>query len=66
METGQGNHSQFVPFDVVEEAFVCAHSLGLDWFEQVLAVVGEGTHQEIFLITATKQYILPLSLRVFT
>ncbi len=40
---------------MVEKAFVCAHSLGLDWFKQVLAIVGEGTHQEVFLITATKQ-----------
>lgn len=51
------NHSQFVPLDVVEEVFVCAHSLGLDRFEQVLAVVCEGTHQEVLLITATKQHI---------
>lgn len=54
-ERGQGN-SQFIPFDVVEEAFVCAHSLGLDRFKQVLAIVGEGTHQEVLLITATKQH----------
>lgn len=44
---------QFVPFDVVEEALVRAHSFGLDWFKQVLAIVGEGTHQEVLLITET-------------
>lgn len=38
---GHSNRSQFVPFDVVEEAFVCAHSLGLDRFKQVLAIVCE-------------------------
>lgn len=51
-----GGDSQFVPFDVVEEAPVCAHSLGLDRFEQVLAVVGEGTHEEVLLIAATQQH----------
>lgn len=56
-ERGQGNHLQFIPLDVVEEAFVRAHSLGLDRFKQVLAIVGEGTHQEVLLITATKQHI---------
>lgn len=44
---------QFIPFDVVEEALIRAHSLGLDWFKQVLAIVGEGTHQEVLLITET-------------
>lgn len=52
----RGNHLQFVPFDVVEEAFVCAHSLGLDRFKQVLAIVCEGTHQEVLLITVTQQH----------
>ncbi len=49
-------HLQFIPLDVVEEAFVRAHSLGLDRFKQVLAIVGEGTHQEVLLITETKQH----------
>lgn len=44
---------QFIPFDVVEEALIRAHSLGLDWFKQVLAIVGEGTHQEVLLVTET-------------
>lgn len=39
---------------MVEEAPVGAHLLGLDRFEQVLPVVGEGTHQEVLLITATR------------
>lgn len=39
---------------MVEEAPVGAHPLGLDRFEQVLSVVGEGTHQEVLLITATE------------
>lgn len=39
---------------MVEEAFVCAHSLGLDWFKQVLAIVGEGAHQEVLLIAETQ------------
>ena len=43
---------QFIPFDVVEETFVGAHFLGLDWFEQVPAVVCEGTHQVVLLIAA--------------
>lgn len=40
---------------MVEEAFVRAHSLGLDWFKQVFAIVGERTHQEVFLVTKTTQ-----------
>lgn len=58
----RGNHLQFVPFDVVEEAFVCTHSLRLDRFKQVLPIVGEGTHQEVLLITATIQQIMQQSL----
>ena len=46
---------QFIPFDVVEETFVGANFLGLDWFEQVPAVVCEGTHQVVLLIAAREK-----------
>lgn len=38
---------------MVEETLVCSHSLRLHRFEQVLSIVGEGTHQEVLLIAET-------------
>jgi hypothetical protein len=44
---------QLVPSDVVEEALVGPHLLGLDRFEQVPPIVGERAGQVVLLITAT-------------
>lgn len=47
--------SQLVPLDVVEEVLVGADPLGLDRLKQVLAIVSEGAHQVVLLITVEEQ-----------
>lgn len=48
-------HSQFVPFDVVEETLVRSHFFRLDRLEEIPVVVGQGTHQVVFFNTGKQE-----------